>query len=90
MLTVTILWTIKAFQSELQDTSREQPASQSAIETGRRAGGRADAVTQSSTVPPASFSRALKSPLTAVACGEEKDIFLPREMVVGGGGWEGE
>lgn len=48
-------------------------------------------MTQSSSVPPpASFSLALKSPLTAVACGEEKDIFLPREegeeMVVWGGG----
>ncbi|KAI9523933.1 hypothetical protein NQZ68_022566 [Dissostichus eleginoides] len=32
-----------------------------------RAGGRADAVTQSSSVPAASFSAALKSPLTAVA-----------------------
>lgn len=45
---------------------------------------RADGVTQSSSVPPASFSPALKSPLTAVACGEENDIFLPRqEGVVG-------
>lgn len=45
-------------------------------------------MSQSCSVPPASFSLALKSPLTAVACGEEKDIFLPREegeeMVVGG------
>ena len=47
-------------------------------------------MSQSSSVPPASFSLALKSPLTAVACGEEKDIFLPRdegeEMVGEGGG----
>jgi len=60
---------------------------------------RAAGVTQSSSVPPASFSQALKSPLTAVACGEEKDIFLPREegekrwwwfcVCVGGGGGGG-